>query len=70
VTARGVKKAPAREGRHMAQAAPSILNPNARAEDRAGRDPAVDSTPIIANLESISLDRFYEMQIFAPVNFA
>src|SRR5688500_4611728 len=48
----------------------SGLHPDATAENRAGRNPAVDSSPVVADLEPRALDRLNQMQVLRPVHFA
>jgi len=48
----------------------SGLDANASSKNAVRSDPAVDSTAIIANLESYAADGFHEVQVFSTPHFA
>lgn len=46
------------------------FHPDTSAKDRVCRDPTVDATAVVANLETLALDRFYQVYVLVAVDFA
>src|SRR5262249_38202981 len=48
----------------------SVFHADALAVDAAGRHPAVDAAPVVADLEATALDGLHQVQVLPPVDLA